>query len=306
MSRVDSDCSASTTTPNTQPASKSGLDESHHHHQKSPQCEKYFFPRGGNSISCFPLLALPLDIQRRILENVDVYTLAKLSQCNRHLNRESLEESLWRRLAMQRFRVTLRTPASRRLQAAGHVRWRTLYLNWHTQGRIPVSRYSGPNLRAFAKGRASGVFVWFTVTSTEDCRLVDDNLRFRIIVQNVSCKQVRVCTTEIAFRINNIGTIGFLNPPHNGCSASILNTAIDRAPENHCAHENLLCNDVTVVFGTVHIPGCAWEVDVLERISDIITPVIADGKRYEIVSHLADRFWDSYELFPGGWWARVG
>lgn len=257
-------------------------------------------------IDTFPLLKLPVDILRRILQNVDVCALAALSQCNKYFRREISDESLWLYLAMTRFRVTLRTATSRRLQVAGAVSWRTLYSNWHTQARIPVTRYSGPNIHPFAKGRACGVFAWFTVTSTEDCRLVNGNLRFRLVVQNVCCSKVAVLMTAIAFRVDTVGTISVLNPSRDGPSAAIRSAIVDSAPNNRSHLDSLLQNDVTVIFGTIRMPGCIWEVDMLERISAVVVPVVADGEHFDIICYVGDRFWDSYELLPGGWWARVG
>lgn len=262
--------------------------------------------RVGYGIDTFPLLSLPVDVLRRILQNVDFCTLSTLSQCNRYLQQEISDDALWIYLAMTRFRVTLRTATSRRLQTAGSVSWRTLYSNWHTQARIPVTRYSGPNIHPFAKGRACGVFAWFTVTSTEDCRLVNGNLRFRIVVQNVSCRKASVLTTAIAFRVDAFGAIGVLSPSRDGHSAAIRSAIVDSAPNNRSRLDGLLRNDVTVIFGTISIPGCIWEVDMLERISAVVVPVVADGKQCDIICCLNDRFWESYELLPGGWWARVG
>lgn len=253
----------------------------------------------------FPLLALPVDVLRRVLQKADLSTLSALSQCNKYLQREVRDDCLWVYLAMARFRVTLRTATSRHLQTAGPVSWRTLYSNWHTQARIPITRYSGPNIQTFAKGRACGVFAWFTVTSTEDCRLVSGNLRFRVVVQNVACGKAVIRKTAITFRVNTVGTIDVLRPSSDGHSAAIQSSVIDNASDNPNQDNSLLRNDVAVILGTIRIPGCIWEVDALERINAVVVPVIVDGKHCDIMCHLNDRFWESYELLPGGWWARV-
>lgn len=264
-----------------------------------------------NRACSFPLLALPIDILRRILTHADVVTLSALSETSHRLLNEVYHEALWKHISVRRFRVTPRIATSRRLQAAGGVSWRTLYANWHLQGRMPISRHSGPNINAFAKGRAGGAFAWMTVPSTNDCRLRNGAMRFRVVIQNVSATSISVRPTSVAISLQNAGVIVPGVCASAGCVMSVSHTVFDRAVgkngNRHVSSAVLSKDDFIVISAHIKMCGTVFEIDVLERIKSLIVPIIADGCRFNVECPMSDRhIWDSYELLPGGWWARVG
>lgn len=252
------------------------------------------------------LLTLPADVLRRILWHADVWTLGRLAQTNTRLRDEVRDDELWREQAIRRFRVTRRTTNSRRLQAAGGVSWRTLYANWHAQLRMPMSRFSGPAINAFAKGSGAGACAWLTVNSTDDCKVMDCTLRVRVVVQNI-CASELVVPASLAFYVQNVGLIVAGQRSVNGCFLRIVDLNIQRAHGSLNVTNLLHKDDFVIIFAQLRIHGTIFEIDALERLSYVAVPVIADGKCDHIVCKTSDRqIWDSYELLPGGWWARIG
>ena len=69
----------------------------------------------------------------------------------------------------------------------------------------------------------------------------------------------------------------------------------------------LLKDDIQIIFTQVKIEKAVFEIDALERIESVSIPIKADGVEEVITCEMSDRhIWESYELLPGGWWARVG
>lgn len=101
---------------------------------------------------------------------------------------------------------------------------------------MPVSRYSGPTFNAFAKGGSHGVLAWFTVTSSNDCRMANGGvLRTRIIVQN-ACAQtkekVSVLMSQVAVQVRDMGLFVLTdddNGRHTWCTTSGMPNASMRA-----------------------------------------------------------------------------
>lgn len=248
----------------------------------------------------FPLLNVPTDILRRILLHTDVQSLCNLSQTCKILYEEIQDDTLWRSIAILRFRVTARVTASRRLQSVGNVQWKTLYANWHLQSRMPVSKFSGVGyLNAFGRGRCfnNGVCAWITVTSSNDCKLTDCTLRIRIVVQNIFVNRCFVNVNDLNIEIKNV-----LN---NDNTLKIVGSGV----EGHgCLMKHGLgIHEVGVIFAKVRIDGTVFEIDALERIERISFPVQVNNVDNTMICKMCDRqIWDSYQLLPGGWWARVG
>lgn len=264
----------------------------------------------GNDI--IKLNALPIDVLRRILTHADVHTLLRLSETSGRLNEEVGDDSLWRHLCFRRFRITARTTLSKRLQSAGDLRWRTLYANWHMQGRMPMSRYSGPSVSAFGKGRAGGTFVWLTVTSADDCRLRDGVLRVRLIVQNVSACRVRVLRERVAFciRMRGLIAVNANSRTTQDVHARVVERFVERSHQRctlNVPADVLFCDDFEIVSAEVRIKSAVFEIDALEQLEYVFVPIVADDKRVDVVCKLSDRqIWQCYEMLPGGWWARIG
>lgn len=266
------------------------------------------------------LLSLPADILRRILFFVDLPTLRHLSTLNSALYDEICDDSLWKLLAIRRFRVTARTPNSRRLQADRPLSWRLLYSNWHISARMPVSRVSGPNFAAFARGRASGVFAWLTVSSADDCRVSHGILRVRVVVQNVSAGTAHLRDGGIVFQLGGAGLVGAgAKYPVKGCHASVVSAVVETARDG--ASHSVSCppagglplplhkDDFAVLSVEVCVAGAVFEVDALERVDRLTVTVDLDGEcgRANVECPLSQKqIWESYELLPGGWWARLG
>lgn len=158
-----------------------------------PRCECCQLPAKPVMPVTFSLLRLPTDVLRRILLHSDISTLRALSLSCRALEEEVQDDRLWQAAAIRRFRVTPRVKSTRRLQAA-RVDWRTLYVNWHAQGRMPATRFSGPGNTAFARGRSAHgtVLLWITVASADDCRLSNNALNLRVVAQNVANAPTRI------------------------------------------------------------------------------------------------------------------
>lgn len=182
-------------------------------------------------VESFKIMTFPIDVLRRILTHADVRTLLCLSETSQRVRSEVYDNALWKHLAFRRFRITPRATTPRRLMNAGPLCWRTLYANWHMQARMPLSRFSGPAVDAFAKGRGSGCFVWMTVVSEDDCRIRETGLRVRVIVQNVWASKLVVPVRGVAFQIRNCGFIGITGGTgsNDDCHARVVDCVTERA-----------------------------------------------------------------------------
>lgn len=254
----------------------------------------------------FPLLALPLDVVQRILYYTDARTLGRLAETNSLMREEVSDDRVWREQTIRRFRVTPRTKVSRRLQAAGGISWRTLYTQWHTQPRMPISRFTGPTFNAFAKGCSASSCGWMTVHSSDDCKLPDSTLRVRVVVQNVYARDLIVEHESLAFFVSNVGLIVAGAPPTNDCSARVVDSTVHRARGSRDIANLLRKDDFVVHSVQLRVHSAVFEIDALERLTHISIPVVADGKPDNVICKISERqIWDSYELLPGGWWARI-
>lgn len=300
---------AAPVTTRTRPSKTSGA-------RRQPQPPAISSQAQRHQHTAMSLLNLPTDILRRILTHADAQTLLNLCETSQHLHAEIADDLLWKHLVFRRFRLTDRAAPPKRLLSAGSVCWRTLYANWHMQARMPTSRFSGPGVHAFAKGRAGGVFVWLTVTSSDDCRVRNGRLRVRIVVQNVLAGTVSILCKRIAFQVQNEGLVVVNQPARGGtqlpfqchhCSANFVSALFERAKGNLDVTDVLSRDDFVIVSVELFIDGAVFEIDALERLDCVVVPVLEDGRRFDVVCKFSDRqIWQCYELLPGGWWARNG
>lgn len=262
------------------------------------------------------LLSLPTEVLRLILFYADVRSLANLSETSQEFHALATSDALWHDLTRRRFRLSRRSGPPRRAQIAGSICWRTLYSNWHTQVRMPISRHSGPTFRAFARAATSHAAVWFTVSSAEDCRLQNSVLRARVVVQNIGAGGhqgvVTLVGKKIAVNIGGVGLLRQVDDVKGGCQVHVRGAVVQALSTNRWIQEldtqwRLGMDDFVVVPIDVRMCGADAEIDALERVTEVHVPILVDGTESTVVARMSDKqIWDAYELLPGGWWARVG
>ncbi|KAA8494639.1 hypothetical protein FVE85_2880 [Porphyridium purpureum] len=291
---------------------------------------------------------LPDDVRWRIfvqLRGVDLVQLMLVSRSIKAIT--DGDPLLWRQLVIERWNVLPRSQRERerafwreRNSAAGkhgtvvarlkesdgkHVPvnlnadtlnhqvrdWKTIYSSWHASIRMPSSPLSGQRHAVFGKSFSRSVAMWLTVHPSEDCRLQRMGICMRVVVQNVSCRQICLLHRDLLLQCREHGIIK--------CDSDVALLSVrpvlvhrNTSPRSHAAYgvDESTCflnvHEFCVLEVRTHLPGrdYTFEPDLLELIQSVVIPyreaTEAGVESHALVAHMEDRrIFDHYQLLPG-------